>query len=43
MRDSSHTDIIDVLAAHSLLLSTNENLCVRLKVTNVVVPMFVPK
>ena len=43
VRDSSHTDIIDVLAAHSLLLSTNENLCVRLKVTNVVVPMFVPK
>ena len=43
VRDSSHTDIIDVLAAHSLLLSTNENLCVRLKVTNVVVPMLVPK
>ena len=43
VRDSSHTDIIDVLATHSLLLSTNENLCVRLKVTNVVVPMLVPK
>ena len=43
VRDSWHTDIIDVLAAHSLLFSTNKNFCVRLKVTNVVVPMFVPK